>query len=1078
MADPLSIASGVAGIVSLGLTLCNGLHTYLSAIKDRGEDAESTWQLLALLRSNIDLIGSSTSTLSTRYARATQGVRLGLKLSESQLKALETIVQDLGDVDGPSSVASKWQKQKAIVLYPFNRNKLMQVQDQLLKATGVLGTFVQNLILNVNIGMGEDLDAFKSAVNQSSLVTHDFLAQIKEQTAATFDNHAHQNEVNCRVLERLDVITSGIEEMRVSSISHHYRHIEPASSPRYASNAMEQTHNRDLATPRCTCRFRGRISYRRRTNHSWGGVAISKTELQDSHQLGCALYTTYSSTKSTKTTITYTGLRNFFFKILDISFEQDCRGGSHTISYGLRTCNVREDNPTFDIIDLVNSDYYYREDLFDPVHEAKKAKEKLKILYSSHSASPFDVDGDGENIAHKCVETFRDAVETWMDSKLRNELLQAMRIVLSYLCDIGVRVNEADHFNRTPFHLAMESCDPRFIPLVYDAFEEYDPQFDPSRNFTDSNVNRFLYPPFKLEYQTQWIDIFSERLDITQGIGYEGLFLAVIQKNEQRLQAILDTGRFPNYVSERDSFGRHVLHFCSGWAAGLELLLRVEAVRELLNVKDTLGRAPLDYSLMYTGNICKSLDNWTECQDCGCCEALQMFLQMDCKLVVDESWPGTLKLCSMKARKLLLKSLKDRRDRLLNIARMHLPETELPDSVMFGRKTLDVDIKPLWEKLKEKGIKPSEGLSEYSIYSGHPKGFFFYVHCPRVAEMALNFSFQDTDVPDNRGITPILELAASFGNEDDILMYADWLLQKGANIKHSTNSGQVSAAHCLAFIYGQWLDMQRRQNKDRKCLRPKHVRVFSEVCSSKAMSHLSCPCMTDELSQPLNYFLLGSMDWSCARRGHRYIGPYSDIVRRATTTVDFLDHAVSGLDGTYLAKSVIHLVTLQALGIGHLPGCHRDAYRWSEKELQDPERQDEWNEILEEDRPLIEKLGELDEEFEQEFQRQTVSIADFLQNCWLPRMRQVRKQQKEPLTEDQKQSLREAGVILGEPEESTSDCNGSEYDDESEHEEEEDDDNDYEKRGDAGKDMLSICISPSIDRALTESSSHTVAEGW
>ena len=147
MADPLSIASGVAGLVSLGLTVCSGLQTYVDAVKGRGEDIESTCQLLTLLRSYIDLIGSSTSTLINRYARATQGVSLGLKLCESQLKALDSVVQDLGVVDGTSSAASKWRKQKAAALYPFNRNKLMQAQEQLLKATGVLGTFVQSLIL-------------------------------------------------------------------------------------------------------------------------------------------------------------------------------------------------------------------------------------------------------------------------------------------------------------------------------------------------------------------------------------------------------------------------------------------------------------------------------------------------------------------------------------------------------------------------------------------------------------------------------------------------------------------------------------------------------------------------------------------------------------------------------------------------------------------------------------------------------------------------------------------------------------------------------------------------------------------
>ncbi|KAF5007592.1 hypothetical protein FDECE_6078 [Fusarium decemcellulare] len=1024
MADPFSIASGVAGIVSLGLTLCNGLHAYLSAIKDRGEDVESACQLLALLRSNIDLIGSSTSTLNSRYARATKGVRLGLKICESQLKALERVVLDLGDVNGLSSMASKWQKQKATALYPFNRNKLAQMRDQLLEATGVLGTFVQNLILNVNIGMGEDLEAFKSAVNQSSLVTHDFLAQIKEQTATTLNNGGQQHEVNCKVLTQLDVIASGIEEIRTLSPSTYPQPIERASDPQRVSAAKEPTHNRDFATPRCSCSYsRDRASYRRRTYHSWGGVVISKAELQDSHQLGCAFYAAYSSTKSTKTTITYTGLRSFLFKILDFSLERDCRAGTYTISYALRTCNVREHNPASGIIVRSNLSYRGFRDLLDPVHEVKMVKEKLEILYSSGTASPFDVDTYGENIAHWCVK--------------------AMRILLSYICKIGVRVNETDHSNCTPFDVAMESGDLRFIPYVYDAFEEYHPQFDPSRNLADSNAQPHLLPQCEPENQAQWIDVFSDRLDIAEGIGYEGLLLAILQKDERRVQAILDSNRSLDHLSERDSYGRHVLHFSASWAAGLKLLLRFEAARALLNVRDTMRLVPLDYALMYTGTICQCSDNWTECQNCGCCEVLQILLDMDCAITVDSNRPGTLKVCSMKARKLLLQNLKHRRERLLDIAMMHLPKTELPDLGMPGGKVLDVDAKPLWSKLDEKGVKLNEGLGVLTRW-GDARGFFFFVHCPRVAEMALNFGFQDTDIPDNRSFTPILELAGRFGNQDDALIYADWLLQKKANIKHSINSTKISVAHCLAIICGRWFTTEHLWIEGPACLRLEHARVFSVVCSSKAQSHLPCPCMTDELSQPLHYLLLVSLDWtSILYKMRMKYETYSDIVRRAKSTVDFLSRVVSGLDKAYLAKSVIHLATLKALGIRHLHD-HRDAHRWSEEELQNPELQEEWSEILQEDRPLIEKLGELDEEFVQEFQRQAVSITDFLQDYWLPRMRQVRKQQKEPLSEDQKQSLREAGVVLGESEASTSDYDWSEYEDEGNGEEEEDEEDDCE----------------------------------
>lgn len=144
MADPLSIASGVAGLVSLGLTLCNGLHNYLSAVKDRYSDIETATQGLALLQSNICIIQSSTLKLGHRHALAANGVNLGLRNCETQLRALENFVEDLTTAPSLSGAKQKWQKQKMFIRYPFDQKKLFQLQEQLSKANSTLGSFVQS----------------------------------------------------------------------------------------------------------------------------------------------------------------------------------------------------------------------------------------------------------------------------------------------------------------------------------------------------------------------------------------------------------------------------------------------------------------------------------------------------------------------------------------------------------------------------------------------------------------------------------------------------------------------------------------------------------------------------------------------------------------------------------------------------------------------------------------------------------------------------------------------------------------------------------------------------------------------
>lgn len=149
MADPLSVASGVAGLVSLGLTLCNGLHNYFSAIKDRHRDIETATQSLALLQSNICTIQSSTLKLGHRHALAANGVNAGLKNCETQLKALEAFLNDLNSAENLSGIKEKWQKQKMFARYPFDQKKLFQLQEHILRANTTLSNFVQSFNLLV-----------------------------------------------------------------------------------------------------------------------------------------------------------------------------------------------------------------------------------------------------------------------------------------------------------------------------------------------------------------------------------------------------------------------------------------------------------------------------------------------------------------------------------------------------------------------------------------------------------------------------------------------------------------------------------------------------------------------------------------------------------------------------------------------------------------------------------------------------------------------------------------------------------------------------------------------------------------
>ncbi|KAF4435194.1 pyruvate decarboxylase [Fusarium acutatum] len=178
MGDPLSIASGVAGLVSLGLTVCDGLHTYFSVIKDRKDDLAIVTQNLTLFKFHIFAVQSSASKLGHRHSPAIDGLQLSLINCEMQLKCLETLLNELLPTEDPSLAKEIRRKQKLLARYPFDRRKLMQLEEYLSRANTTLSSFIQALSLDINIRMGEDLEACKTSLEVLDINTQTTLRTI------------------------------------------------------------------------------------------------------------------------------------------------------------------------------------------------------------------------------------------------------------------------------------------------------------------------------------------------------------------------------------------------------------------------------------------------------------------------------------------------------------------------------------------------------------------------------------------------------------------------------------------------------------------------------------------------------------------------------------------------------------------------------------------------------------------------------------------------------------------------------------------------------------------------------------
>nr|RBQ96206.1 hypothetical protein FVER53263_13288 [Fusarium verticillioides] len=178
MGDPFSIATGVAGLVSLGITVCGGLHTYFSAIKNRKDDLAIVTQNLALFKFHIFAVQSSASKLGHYHSPAIDGFQLSLINCEMQLQCLQTLLNELMPTEDPSPVKDVWRRQKLIARYPFDRKKLVQLEEYLSRANATLSSFIQTLNLDINIRMSDELEAFRISLEALDINTQTTLKAI------------------------------------------------------------------------------------------------------------------------------------------------------------------------------------------------------------------------------------------------------------------------------------------------------------------------------------------------------------------------------------------------------------------------------------------------------------------------------------------------------------------------------------------------------------------------------------------------------------------------------------------------------------------------------------------------------------------------------------------------------------------------------------------------------------------------------------------------------------------------------------------------------------------------------------
>ncbi|KAK8078568.1 pyruvate decarboxylase [Apiospora saccharicola] len=227
MADGLSIAASVAGLVSLGIQVTTGISKYLDAVEARNDELSSVKRQNEALRHIIAIIEKATDKLQQVSPDAATAAKESVKNCRGGLVALENFVVQLTSPNG-STIRSRLKNSR--YHYVFDRPKVQQLSAQLGQTNSALQLAVDGLgvstvaVIHESVagiqGRIPGLESTIASVRDQQLIHHqetakcvvDNTTQLSNQMTRIRDTSESLVEVQRNHFERAHVQTENLAD--------------------------------------------------------------------------------------------------------------------------------------------------------------------------------------------------------------------------------------------------------------------------------------------------------------------------------------------------------------------------------------------------------------------------------------------------------------------------------------------------------------------------------------------------------------------------------------------------------------------------------------------------------------------------------------------------------------------------------------------------------------------------------------------------------------------------------------------------------------------------------------------------
>lgn len=140
MADPFSVAGSAVGVISLGISVCQGLVNYYSAFKGQDDEVGEIVGKVERLRDLLEVLQHRLSSPRHRYSVSVTKVEQNIVACAMSLKKLDETLSKCTQESTPDDLRHKLRATSRRMLYPFKQKTLQDLSATVSQCQSDLAT--------------------------------------------------------------------------------------------------------------------------------------------------------------------------------------------------------------------------------------------------------------------------------------------------------------------------------------------------------------------------------------------------------------------------------------------------------------------------------------------------------------------------------------------------------------------------------------------------------------------------------------------------------------------------------------------------------------------------------------------------------------------------------------------------------------------------------------------------------------------------------------------------------------------------------------------------------------------------